>query len=70
MIFVSQPFAPHSLEQDLKQLSVHEVCSLMKELKLHHCARAFGEEDLDGEGLLEVSKEDFSSMLNEIGVRS
>ena len=70
MIFLSQPFASHSLEQGLKQLSVQGVCSLMKELKLNHCARVFEEEDVDGEGLLELSKEEFTSMLDEIGVKS
>ena len=63
-------FASHSLEQALKKLSAQELCLLMKELNLICCARAFGEEDLDGEGLLELSKEDFTSMLQEIGVRS
>ena len=54
----------------MKKLSAQELCLLMKELNLNFCARAFGEEGLDGEGLLELAKEDHTSMLEEIGVTS
>ena len=39
----------------------------MKELKLICCARAFEEEDLPGADLVELSREDFKSMLAETG---
>ena len=68
--FVFQPFASHSLEQALKKLSVPELCMLMKELNLNACVGAFAEEDLDGVGLVGLSKEEFTAILTETGTIS
>ena len=51
----------------MKKLSVPEVCMLMKELNLNACARAFEEENLDGVGLMLLSKEEFTWILTETG---
>ena len=55
------------VEQALKKLSVEELCALMKDMDLLYCASAFQEDELDGEDLLEVSKEEVVSMLTENG---
>ena len=68
--FVLQPFASHSPAQALKKLSVPELCMLMQELNLNACVRAFEEEELDGEGLLELSREEFTAILTEAGAIS
>ena len=57
----------HSLNQALKELSVHELCALMKELDFNHCATAFEEEELTGEELLALSMEEFMPMLMRTG---
>ena len=59
--------ATHSLNQALKELSVHELCALMKELDFNHCATAFAEECLTGDDLLEMSKEELKEMLEDTG---
>ena len=46
---------------------MHELCTLMEDEKLQYCARAFEEENVDGEELYELSKEDFIWMLKETG---
>ena len=43
---------------------------LMQELNLNACASAFEEEDLDGEGLVELSREEFIAILTEAGAIS
>ena len=62
-----QPCASHSLDQALGDLTVQELCTLMKNLNLNYCARAFGEVGLDGADLLELSKDDLIPMLTEAG---
>ena len=57
----------HSLNQVLKELSVQELCALMKELDFNHCATAFAKEDLTGEELLELSMEELKPILADYG---
>ena len=59
--------ATHSLDQALKELSVQELCALMKELDFNHCATAFEEEDLTGEELLELPEEELKPILADYG---
>ena len=59
--------ATHSLEQALKDLSVHELCALMEDEKLNFCARAFETERVDGKELFKLSKDDFIFMLTDTG---
>ena len=55
------------VEQALKKLSVQELCALMEDMDLVYCARAFQKDELNGEELLELSKEEVVSMVKDYG---
>ena len=55
--------SPHSLEQALQDLSVHELCMAMTAQKLEYCASAFKKERVDGAELVECSMEEFIAII-------